>query len=78
MSGRVSVDVDLCIGAGNCCRIAPRTFELNNDEVAVVCDATSVSPEVFEAERACPTGAIRIEAEDRAESSTRESRWDEQ
>jgi ferredoxin len=65
MSGRVRIDADLCIGAGNCCRIAPWLFELNEDEVAVVLDPTNAGPEAAEAERSCPTGAVVVDETDR-------------
>lgn len=56
----VEVDVDLCIGSGDCERLAPGAFELV-DDVSVVRDPESVDEETLRrAERSCPTGAITV------------------
>lgn len=57
---RVEVDADLCIGSGDCERLAPGAFELV-DDVAVVRDPERADEDTLHrAERSCPTGAIRI------------------
>jgi ferredoxin len=60
MSGeRVRVERELCIGAAQCVRIAPRAFRLDADRIAVVADASAATDEELElAERRCPSGAV--------------------
>ena len=58
----VTIDPDLCIGSGECVRIAPDAFAL--DEAAGVSvplpGAAAADPRrLEEAERNCPTGALR-------------------
>lgn len=64
MTIEVTVDPELCIGSGDCARVAPRAFRL--DDVAGV---SSSAPDgviatdpavVVQAARGCPTQAIRI------------------
>lgn len=38
MKIRIKVDPDLCIGAASCVTIAPETFQLNDENKAVVFD----------------------------------------
>ena len=38
MKIKVKVDPDLCIGAASCVTIAPETFQLNDENIAVVLD----------------------------------------
>lgn len=59
----VSVDRDVCIGSGNCTRLARGVFELDEDEIATVVDPAAADVETLRrAERSCPTGAIRVRA----------------
>lgn len=61
----VTVDEDRCVGSGECARVAPTAFALDEDEgLAVVLDtARATPPEQLErAVRECPTGAIRLAA----------------
>ncbi len=63
MSVRVSVDPDLCIGNGECVRIAPGAFRLDNARgVSVVLpSASSVDRDLLEeAAFNCPTRAITV------------------
>jgi len=60
----ISVSLDLCIGSGNCARIAPGVFDQDPEEgYAIVVDS---SPErrshaaVREAAAVCPATAITI------------------
>ncbi len=62
MTLRASVDRDLCIGAGNCIRLARGYFELDSEDVAVVAEGADASAEDLQAaERACPASAIVVE-----------------
>ena len=63
MTNNVMVEIDrsVCIGAGDCVRIAPLTFALDGEALAVVLDQRSSTPELLkQAERACPSGAITL------------------
>ena len=72
----IKVDPDLCIGAASCVTIAPETFQLNDENKAVVLDhSTEPGGRVYErvievtsdekdniilAAQSCPTLAIMI------------------
>lgn len=59
---KVRVDRDLCIGAANCVVIAPRVFQLDAENKAVVTERVSESDDkLFEAAESCPTKAIILE-----------------
>jgi ferredoxin len=63
----VSVDPDLCIGSGDCQRLAPSAFRV--DEARNVSDvldgaATTDVSVLVRAAMNCPTQAIRVVAED--------------
>jgi ferredoxin len=62
---RVDVDRMVCAGAGDCVRIAPAAFRLDEEQIAVVvADASSIDEETLRtAERECPSGAIVVRAE---------------
>jgi ferredoxin len=58
---RVNVDEDVCIGSGECVRLAPAAFSLEPGGVAVVTDPASVASDALRAaEATCPSGAIRV------------------
>jgi ferredoxin len=60
---RITVDPDRCVGSAYCQRIAPATFDLGDDGLAVVLDADVAGADaaaVREAESACPAMAISI------------------
>ena len=76
MKIKVKVDPDLCIGAASCVTIAPETFQLNDENLAVVLDhGEEMGGRVYEREmevtaeeyemillgaQSCPTLAIFI------------------
>lgn len=67
MSVRVTIDPDLCIGSGDCTRVAPAAFRL--DEATGVSVPTPQAPAVpldalRRAALGCPTQAIRVEDEE--------------
>ncbi|MEK7665510.1 MAG: ferredoxin [Patescibacteria group bacterium] len=80
MKLRIKVDPDLCIGAASCVTIAPETFQLNDENKAVVFDhGTEPTPRTYErvievsedekenillGAQSCPTLAIFIYDED--------------
>lgn len=57
------VDRPMCIGSGNCVRLARDVFRLDADGVAEVVDpAGALAQALVQAVHACPTGAISLEA----------------
>jgi ferredoxin len=63
----VSVDPDLCIGSGDCVRILPAAFRIDEDQNVSV-PLAGAGDQDFEALKraafACPTQSIRLVAED--------------
>lgn len=56
---KIVVDRDLCIGAGTCVVLAPGTFELDDENIAVVIDEEGNSAEeILMGAESCPTKAI--------------------
>lgn len=57
----ITVDRDTCIGDGMCCNDAPETFEMDDDQIAVVKEPPGDTPDsIVEAARNCPVEAIKI------------------
>ncbi|MFF5703020.1 ferredoxin [Streptomyces sp. NPDC012794] len=60
---RISVDQDVCIGAGQCVLTAPQVFTQDDDGFSEVLPGRADghgSPLVREAARACPVSAITV------------------
>lgn len=67
MSTHVSVDPDLCIGSGDCVRLVPAAFQIDETRgVSVPLDGAGAQDRelLLRAARGCPTQAIRIVAGD--------------
>jgi ferredoxin len=64
MAIEVVVDPELCIGSGDCTRVAPAAFRLDEDEgVSAAIPAGVASTDVailVQAARGCPTQSIRV------------------
>lgn len=61
---RVTIDDDLCVGTGECVRLAPDAFQLDDDdEVASVAPGVARTPteQLRRAAYECPTGAISVD-----------------
>lgn len=59
---RIKVDQNLCIGAASCVALAPKIFQLNQDNKAYVVDPYGDTEEnLFAAAKSCPVNAIIIE-----------------
>lgn len=59
---KAKVDRKLCIGVGNCVAIAPRVFKLDQQNKAVVAEASSVDEQtLWDAAESCPENAIILE-----------------
>ena len=64
MALKVKVDRLLCIGTADCVKIAPNTFELDEEAKSVVKKQNGDSDEkILEAAKVCPVLAIIVEDE---------------
>jgi ferredoxin len=67
MATEVSIDPELCIGSGECVRLVPAAFEIDEQRgVAVpLAGSATADPELLvRAATACPTQAIRVVSDD--------------
>ncbi len=57
----IAINREVCMGSGNCSFWAPATFDLDDDGVAIIIDATG-DPEdkAILAAQGCPTQAISV------------------
>lgn len=63
MGVEVSVDPDLCIGSGDCVRLVPTAFRIDDDQgvsIALPGAATTNVDMLVQAAYGCPTQAIRV------------------
>jgi ferredoxin len=57
----ITVDRNTCIGDGMCCNDAPETFEMDDEQIAIVKKPPGDAPDsIVEAARNCPVEAIKI------------------
>ena len=62
-SGRLEIEIDLdrCMGSGNCGFYAPDTFDVGDDNKAFMLDGTrDPDNKIRLAAEGCPTNAIRL------------------
>ncbi len=65
MAYKAKVDRALCIGTADCTRIAPNTFELDDEAKAIVKKQNGDPDEkILEAAKVCPVLAVIVEGED--------------
>jgi ferredoxin len=67
MTIKITVDPDLCIGSGDCVRVAPKAFQIDDAAGVSVplAGAGNIDVEVLlRAARTCPTQSIRLVAAD--------------
>ncbi len=58
---QIKVDPNKCIGAASCVGLAPKTFKLNQDNIAyVISENKDKAEQILLAAQACPTQAIII------------------
>jgi ferredoxin len=55
---RIQIDRSLCNGMASCVKIAPETFDLDQEEIAVV--AGPAGERAIEAAECCPFAAIAV------------------
>ena len=57
----IRIDRDACMGSGNCAFWAPGVFDLDEEGIAIVVDATAMTDDkIVLAAQGCPTQAIAI------------------
>ena len=57
----IQIDRDACMGSGNCSFWAPGVFDLDEEGIAIVLDATAMPDDkIVLAAQGCPTQAIAI------------------
>ncbi len=60
----IIVDRDLCIGAGTCVVVAPKTFDLDDELKAIVINPKgNFEDTIMEAAKVCPVFAIILKDE---------------
>ncbi len=58
---RIEIDRQSCTGMAECIKIAPGVFELDEENIAIVVDASAATREqILKAAQECPTQAIRL------------------
>ena len=57
----IKIDRDACMGSGNCSFWAPGVFDLDEEGIAIVVDATAMTDDkIVLAAQGCPTQAISV------------------
>lgn len=75
---RISIDPDRCMGSGSCTFHAPGTFDVGDDNVAVVLDPAGDPPDaVRRAADGCPTQAITVDDRSTDDRSTEDRSTDD-
>lgn len=63
---RIEIKRDLCIGAASCVAVAPETFALDDENIAIVKNPAGNPDEaILMAAQACPTKAIYLFEKDK-------------
>jgi ferredoxin len=58
---RIAVDREICIGSGNCVFYAGETFDLDEDDRAIIVDPAGDDPDKHRmAVQSCPSGALSL------------------
>jgi ferredoxin len=66
---KVSVDRELCKGAGSCVVLAPKVFRMDDEDRAVVIDQHGEPDDIiWAAAESCPFDAVILEDENTGES----------
>lgn len=71
---KIEIDRETCIGDQLCCGEAPETFDMDEDDKAIVTNPEGNSPEeIVCAAKCCPVDAIKL-----TDSTTGEVVWPEE
>ena len=59
---KITIDRNLCIGAGSCVAIAPKAFALDSEAKAIILPTANEDEDntILEAAKSCPVAAIII------------------
>ncbi len=57
---RIEYNPEICIGASSCAAISPETFEMNEENIAVLIDGEDDDETVLAGAQSCPVLAIKI------------------
>jgi ferredoxin len=58
---KIEVDRDLCVSVATCVAIAPHTFALDEDGIAIIKNPSGDTEKtILQAAQSCPVNAIRI------------------
>ena len=61
MTIEIRINRETCVGSGNCSFWAPGVFDLDDDGIAIVLDATAAPDDkIVLAAQGCPTQAITL------------------
>jgi ferredoxin len=62
---KITIDRELCIGDQACCAEAPNTYEMDDENIAIVTNPEGDSPEeILAGAKICPVDAIILVDED--------------
>ena len=58
---KIEVDRELCISVASCIAVAPNTFELDDQGIAIIKNPTGDDEKtILQAAQSCPVNAIRL------------------
>lgn len=58
---KILIDRETCIGDRMCCNEAPNTFEMDDDDLAIVTNESGdEEAHILEAAKCCPVDAIKL------------------
>ena len=62
---KIEIDRELCIGDGACCGEAPSTFEMDDENIAIITNVDGhTDEEILQAAQVCPVDAIILTDKD--------------
>lgn len=62
---KIEIDRELCISVATCVQVAPKTFELDDEGIAIIKNASGDDKEtILQAAKSCPVNAVIIHDDD--------------